>query len=444
MNNASNYIRVDTLSFNSIELYMLLLLFMIYIGIFKYVKDKFSIKIIYMYLLALPYTDIVYRFHSIQISELLIFVLLVYDLLHFKIVMKPESALIKYMTFLSLLFLSSTAISFIRKIYTDNDYGMSFLPQYSILNNIKFILMVYMMNRILVEIKHLDHFQMMLKAIRISGNITAITTIMQVILYKLGYVVPGIFNMWGIPRAKGLSHEPATNAFVLLMTITISTMYIYHGYYRIHYFSLGLQLAAFLICFSTGAMPILILWFVLFKILSHSYTKTTFKRLMLLLILILLGCPIILCKYTDAFTELINKVSALGNDYIMGTNVSGRGQDILMVKQVMGHDLLFGVGAFNSNALFKNSAALTNCYMILLVELGLVGFIVLFIATLYFIQKALMHSRRIRNIPIYINVVSYMLVSFIAIGWLRVIFFHQIWVVLTIYFVMNKKLRRLQ
>lgn len=139
MNNASNYIRVDTLSFNSIELYMLLLLFMIYIGIFKYVKDKFSIKIIYMYLLALPYTDIVYRFHSIQISELLIFVLLVYDLLHFKIVMKPESALIKYMTFLSLLFLSSTAISFIRKIYTDNDYGMSFLPQYSILNNIKFM-----------------------------------------------------------------------------------------------------------------------------------------------------------------------------------------------------------------------------------------------------------------------------------------------------------------
>ena len=56
-----NYIRADALSFSSIELYMLFFLLISFGYILLKFKGSLSMKLICMYLLALPYTDKVYR-----------------------------------------------------------------------------------------------------------------------------------------------------------------------------------------------------------------------------------------------------------------------------------------------------------------------------------------------------------------------------------------------
>ena len=248
-----NYVRITSLSFSSIEIYMLLFLIICFFYILLHERCILQKKLIYMYILSLPYTESVYRIGSIQIAELIIILLFIVDLLSKRVWIFPN-ALIRFMVSMSIVLSSSTIISILNNVYVDNAYGSHHSPINSILNNIKFVLIIYMAGRILVEISDKKSREKLISVMRFSGNLTAFATILQAAMYKLGIAVPGIFEMWGIPRAKGLSHEPATNAFILLTTIALSTIQVEGRRYKLYKKSLCAQMIAFLICFSSGAI----------------------------------------------------------------------------------------------------------------------------------------------------------------------------------------------
>lgn len=431
-----NYIRIDTLSFSSIELYMLIFLFVVYIYILIKFDTSFSIKLICMYILALPYTDIVYRFMGVQVSEMIIFWIIINDIIHKKIRLS-KNPLCCFMGGFSIILCTSTVFSLIHGMYENKIYGEDLTPINSILNNFRFLMLIYVVNKIIVEVNTEKRLNLVLNILRFSGNITAFTTIVQAVMYKMGFYVPGIFEMWGIPRAKGLSHEPATNAFVLLTTIAISTFYVTERKYVVYKKSLIFQLTAFMICFSSGAIPILCVYGIAFLIFLKKEGRITINVAQKIMLLLLVGTCLLLCLLRTevgekAIGNLVQKVSSILSDYINGTDISGRGSDIQGVKMVMEQDAIWGIGSFNSTIFLE--IASTNTYFVLLIELG-IGGIVLFLPLLFlYIRYFVKKMKSIIGKNIYANEMAFLIIAFISIAWLRVLFFHQIWMVFALGF----------
>lgn len=440
MNIDRNYIRINTLSFNSIEIYMLFFLFICFAYIMLKANKKLSMKLICMYILALPYTDIVYRFFNIQISEYIIITIIITDIFRNK-VQVSKCSLIKFMAIFSAILWMSTAVSYIFGRYSSNIFGIKISASYSVLNNIKYMLTIYMINRIIVEIDSKEKFFSIIDLIRFSGNITAITTIAQVIMYKMGFVVPGIFDMWGIPRAKGLSHEPGTNAFVLLTTMALSTIYVFEDHFKIYKMSLIIQLCGFVVCFSSGAIPIFIIYILLllFLIIKKKMTTKTIYNIFLWGGISLVAIVIVIQYFnlTDSIILLINKLMAMGADYLNGTNYSGRGSDVLIIENTINNNFFFGIGAFNSTQVYKDIAN-TNTYIILFGELGIIGIVLIVLNTFAFLFAFSRYCKVVNKAPLYKNFVAYSIIIFLLIAWLRVLFFQQIWLALALFFILLK------
>ena len=438
-----NYVRITSLSFSSIEIYMLLFLIICFFYILLHERCILQKKLIYMYILSLPYTESVYRIGSIQIAELIIILLFIVDLLSKRVWIFPN-ALIRFMVSMSIVLSSSTIISILNNVYVDNAYGSHHSPINSILNNIKFVLIIYMAGRILVEISDKKSREKLISVMRFSGNLTAFATILQAAMYKLGIAVPGIFEMWGIPRAKGLSHEPATNAFILLTTIALSTIQVEGRRYKLYKKSLCAQMIAFLICFSSGAIPIMIL-FILLLLFITTNSKVIFKKTTIVNSLLVAGIFGIIGFYafnktnlSTAFYNLQNKVMALFTDYMNSSNVSGRGDDIGLLRTVMKENPLVGIGAFNATEFFPDFPC-TNTYFILVSEVGIIGSVLLLIVFLIFCRRLWSCGTKTKATLNFPNICAYLLVSMISIFWLRVLFFHQIWIALVVFFLQSNE-----
>ncbi len=111
MNVNGNYIRAESLSIASLEMCMLLVL----LGGFAYIalkgRKSTDIKLIYMYILAMPYTDTVYRICNVQICEILVLVMIAYDMAagKLRILINPMTI---FMMFFSAVLCASSAASF--------------------------------------------------------------------------------------------------------------------------------------------------------------------------------------------------------------------------------------------------------------------------------------------------------------------------------------------
>lgn len=432
-----NYVRIENLSFSSIEIYMLFFLFASFAYILLRLKYPASVKLICMYLLALPYTDSVYRVMGVQISEIIIILIIFNDIMHKKIRVSKNPLCCFMVGFSIILCLFSTFSAWVG-VYHNKVFGTGLTPLNSILNNFKFIMLIYVVNKIIVEINTRKRLELILSIIRFSGNIAAFTTITQAVLYKLGFFVPGIFEMWGIPRAKGLSHEPATNAFVLLTTLSLSTLYVADRKIVVHRISLVFQLIAFVICFSTGAIPLLFAYVVVFLFFMYKesvITKKAMQRIMLISIVIALVIIGMLKTeaVSQAFGKLNQKLFSILSDYRNGTDRSGRGSDMQGIRTVMEQNPIFGIGAFNSTIFFKNNSN-TNTYFILIMELGLGGILLLVPLLFLYIRYFALAMKKIKGKILYANVSAFFIISLIAIAWLRILFFHQIWMVLAVGF----------
>lgn len=430
-----NYIRVDSLSFSSIEIYALGFLLLCFFHIL-YGKRNLSIntKLIFMYLLSLPFTDMVYRIGGMQISELIAVLMLFVNYTN-KDIRVSKSYVVKYMFF----FLVVLTISALYAINNTPEYLFVSQSQrvFSLMYCIKFFLHLYMVNRIILHVKEQSDFDSLIDVIRISGNITAVVTLLQVLLYKLGFVVPGIFEMWNIPRAKGLSHEPATNSFILL-TILILTTFCFKGSIKLNWKSFFVQIAAFLICFSSGALVIFLAYMAIYAFMSIIKMRVTLQKVViihfLLPVLFMVGLYLALqTNFLEQISNVYDKVIALGSDYATGANVSGRGADIALVEIVKQSHPYMGLGAFNTLTFFQD-LPLTNMYIVLYAELGLVGTIFLILGTIIFGAMMIRSYSKTRDYELSLNLVLFGLSSLLIIAWLRVLFFPQMWVMFGLFY----------
>lgn len=445
MKPGSSYIRVSTLSWRSLEIYALMFLLLVFFRILVLQKDRhIDRKIIKMYILSSVFTDSTYRaVISMQIPELIIILAIMLDMYRNKLKIVKNSLTV-FMLSLSGIVFFSDIIAAIQGIYTDSPYYVNASFVYAAGNNIKFMLIIYMVSKIIREIQDPDYLQELL---RWGGGLNSCVTILQVLLYKAGFTVPGIFDMWGIPRAKGLSHEPATNAFVLLLPMLLSLFYVHKGKYKIHGKLFLLHLTAFTLCFSTGAIPIFLMGVALFLVKTHRMIerRRRFSVNMTAAITILFAGIVLYMIDIPALISLVEKVLALFSDYAYNTNSSGRGNDAELLSVIMKHNFMFGIGAFNTlsiaGKIIGSDAAVTNTYIIFLCELGVLGFTAWLVVSLLFVHNYRIRLKALRDKPYYANIFTYSAMIPIMIAWLRIFFFHQIWIALSFVYLKENQTR---
>lgn len=153
---------------------------------------------------------------------------------------------------------------------------------------------------------------------------------------------------------------------------------------------------------------------------------------------ILLIAVVLYSTEFSAFTQMFNKLFSLLDDYENGTNISGRGGDALMMNLVMQHNFVFGVGAFNAVTIFGSwksatmKSSVTNMYITFFCELGILGMTLFIFVSLLFARNFIKRLRAVRNSPYYSNIFSYCVVIPVMLAWIRIFFFHQIWIVLSL------------
>ncbi len=438
MNVNGNYIRAESLSIASLEMCMLLVL----LGGFAYIalkgRKSTDIKLIYMYILAMPYTDTVYRICNVQICEILVLVMIAYDMAagKLRILINPMTI---FMMFFSAVLCASSAASFLDITGVLTGFGQHARSMSPLLQNMKFWLIIYFASKLMREIKTKETVHQLMEIFRISGNIDAAATILQVFFYKMGFAVNGIFEMLNFPRAKGLSHEPGTNAFILMTAMAVSGLSVSYGMIKIHKKSLALQMTAFVFCFSSGAIPIFALFCLLF--LARMTKRGCIAKKLFYMVFFAAVCVFagVLYLHMSGSSQIISyaaeKVNMLLSDYLNRTNFSGRGADIQMLDNLGGNlGLVFGTGAFTSTILFPGLPC-TNMYIILLCEIGAAGCLLLITGFLYFYAAFRRYGKRAVEQEYYINIILYAIVFFVVIAWIRVLFFHQIWFILSVYFI---------
>lgn len=431
-----NYERITSLSFDSIEIYMLIIIVVVLFAIILKRGESFENKLLACFFLALPYTDVVYRLGNIQLSDMIVVLIIANDLRK-KIIIK-KSCLIGFMIYFDVILWFSTVVSFVNNIYSK----FSISPSFSVFNNLKFCLTIYIVNKLLINIKTQNEMTKYIGFIRMGGNIDAFVTILQALMYKLGFYTPGIFEMWGIPRAKGLSHEPATNAFVLFFTIAVSCVAYKRGEIYIEKRSLLLQGTAFIICFSSGMIPIMVMWIMLYIVIitkAGGIKERNAIKIMLLIssVLMIFYALFIYSPFIRGiFSNMIEKVLALFCDYADGTNISGRGIDILSLSWLNQNGFItYGIGAFNFTKMGIGIG--TNSYIILLCELGIVGVMLLLGGLFLFVIRYSKGIRRAMVLSIGAGLIAFNLLSLIIVAWARVLFFYQIWIALALCFVLQ-------
>ena len=230
-NEASNSIRNYSLSWDSFEIYVLIFLLFCFFRILVLQKNKnIDRRLIQMYIISVVFLDVNYRIVSMQISELMAILNAVYDLYRRKFGIILNSLKVFMLTVLGIFFLSDI-IAIPQGIYADSIYkfGNKVTLSYALGNCIRFSCIMYMVSKIIRELRDEDDIFSLMDWIRFGGQIVACVTILQVVFYVAGFTVSGVFYIAGMPRPKGLAHEPGPNAFVLLLPMVLSLFYVQRG-----------------------------------------------------------------------------------------------------------------------------------------------------------------------------------------------------------------------
>lgn len=423
----------------SLEFVMFMVFILHMLQILFFTHDQFNMKLLYIYVFSMPYTDKPYRFMNIQICEFFIILFFIHDLcthsFRVKISYNPE-------IYFMIHFLIIMLISLLMPAFTGNE-GELFIKQ--IVWIVKYCMIIYIVSKLYLCIDENNKLEKLIRTFCIAGNINAIATILQSVLYRIGFSVTGIFETMGWARAKGLSHEPATNAFILLTTIAITTFYMENKKLVISKMSLVLQIIAFFLAFSSGAIPILGIYTIIILWLSFCSKRMTAGKMKSFFKI----CIILMCIFCIIFTTnrgivdyTLSKIGQYASDIISGTDQSGRTNVDLLHSMDTTAKILFGNGAFSSVENLKDTSNLTNTYIILYCDLGIIGLFSVCFCLLFFSYRMQKYWNVIKHEKYGINCWGYAFISLISIAWLRILFFHQIWFVLALYFIIFKMTKK--
>jgi O-Antigen ligase len=359
--NEYNYIRAETLSVPSIEFFALVFAFIF----FLFFTEK---KLIELYIILLPFTDKVYRFLSLQPSDILSIIIILSNL-------KYISKNLRYLYLIIPLFLFGSLNGLIQ---FDDSYGI----QYSIRILLIFGAVNVISSSLVNGEKDISSYINLYKKVVWFSLAVAFS---QVFFWYLNFPVAGIFYGYGIPRMKGLSHEPSTFCFWLAMSLPFGIQ---------HKSNIEEQgkttfdrpyiVALLITIIYTGSTSGLITTIVLFLLFLLSELKKNLSAVAKYLASAVLIVMIIGASNTSLATYFGEYVTAKLGSYISEMvsgeskgEESGRGGDRKLFKY-LSENPLFGIGAFRSSQLSEPSDSEeyipgSNFYITIPTEFGVVG-----------------------------------------------------------------------
>ncbi len=409
--NSFNYVRARHLHLISIEMLAIILA----VWFCWRLKKEKRLTLEIAYFIALPFSDVPFRFASVQPVEFISFLVVLFNYKQIKPI---------WLLVLGGLFVFFSVLGF--TTHTGGDV-------YSLLYSFRFVLTGLVFSIFTQRAPGLP-----LDVLRFVVSLCFWMTFLQVFLWLAGLPIHGIFydpSVGAFPRAKGLAQEPATwSIFILMLFPFIHHFKLPRKYLTMNYITLFITLSTFgFICI---ASYLLIRWCLHGGWVNLKLWKkiTAFGVAIFVFLSVLFPGAI---HYTDILLDGFVKVEyyayelstfagfhILSKPHGMATGNSGRNSDLIMLKENFPHNQLFGIGSFkaDSDAIRQEGVNATNTYIGWIVEVGIVGTILVFVL-LYLHYSVLFKNYRLKSPDFLAGALN----MFLMIAGIRCFAFHEIW-----------------
>jgi len=453
INPSTSYLRAVYLELGSVEFFALLIaiLFSLYI-LFKW-KDSLFLKLFYIYIFFIPFTDRVYRLFGVLEPAEILAIIIILLFLSKKLVQGRSFPTqiglhTKYMGGLFLLFLLSlllpTSYYFVsaednveKSLSTPLMASLREPPIFNWLYLFRFGLIFGVLYIFYLMAKK-EIFEKVIKIYIWTGSFGSLIGISQLLLFYLGYKVYGVFYI-NFPRIKGLAHEPATFGAFLISSLAL-TFFVSNQQLKFKTFHLLLQSVGLLLTMSASSIPLyfIFLLILIFQCLSRkiSLRRLSYYFFALGGVIILFFVSNFITKETLSYT--IGKIFLYVKEVITGQELGTlRGTDIENLKIALKENPIFGIGIFNF-VFYQTSA--TNTFVMLLAELGIFGFSIFLILTHFFYWGVfrLNKLKAYRFNPHALSLFTFILIIPLQLLVLRVINFHYLWFMVALFSVIKK------
>ena len=405
--NPYNYVRVSELQPVSIES-LAILVTLVYL-LFLASQKRASLEIAYF--LALPFSDEPFRIaDSVQPVELVSLLL---------IALNYRQIRLNFVILMGCVFI----------VFAIAGYGTGNVHSaYPLLYSLRFLL-----TGLTFSIFVKRPFDLPLVVVRFAVLFCFAMTFLQIFLWTAGLPIHGIFFNGIIPRAKGLAHEPGTWA------IWIVTLFAFIYYFKLGRFYVWLNVITLVMTFSTfGAIAFLS--FLLLRWGLRGFEVRLKKRVLVSLgsafgigLVIFLMQPNASESVTNALS-VFNKLSFYQQEFSRfasggsvdegeGTDLSGRGRDFTYFQNYFPEHWIVGIGSWNTDP--NVNGAGTNTYLVMPVEIGVVGSFLIFTLLLLHFSVLLRKDRKKDRKSV--DFLAGSLNFFLMIAGIRCFAFHELW-----------------
>jgi O-Antigen ligase len=411
--NEYSHIRSEVLTIPSIEFFAILLATC-------YFLFRTERSLIEFYIILVPFNDSVYRILSLQPSDILAFLIILFNLKHL-------SSKLGYLYWITPFLLIGSLVGLMQ-------FGDSFSIQYCF----RLILVFGVVN---VISAHLQSEQKRISILNLYKKVvwfSILVALSQIIFWYLGFPVAGVFETFGIPRMKGLSHEPATFCFWLVLSLPFG--FLKTKSTRLDWPYILALLSAILATGSITGIIATVAFIVSFfaseiKNNLNTALKYLFAFVLTITIVISSGNPLVL-DYFGGYT--IGKVNSYVAQMFFGETsgeVNGRSGDKQLLKYFQENPAL-GIGAFRSSRIQEASdiqdideyIAAANFYITTPTEFGIMG--TLCLAWIFVRWTNILYKLRTpENKVLGLALISWL----VFLAGLRVFGFHQPWLIMSLY-----------
>jgi hypothetical protein len=411
--NDYTHVRSEVLSVPSIEFFALVFA----ICYFLLFTKKTLIE---LYIIFVPFNDLVYRFASLQLSDIIAFLIILFNL-------KYLSSKLKYLYGIFPVLMVGSLVGLLQ-----------FGDYFGILYSLRLLLVFGAVNVISAHLQSGEEREAVFSLYKRVVWFSITVALCQVIFWYFGFSIAGIFQTSGIPRMKGLSHEPATFCFWLVLSLPFGFSGGKHSRTDLPYlFSLVVAILA------TGSITGIIASIAFAISLFVSKLKTNLNSALRYLFVVVLVTTIISfssnsfnIEYFGEYT--ISKVDSYISQMFLGKTTeeaNGRSGDKQLIKYFQDNPI-FGMGAFRSSKIQEQAdtqaadeyIAAANFYLTTIAEFGVVG--TLLISCIFIRWGVILY--RIQNSNN--KFLGFALVAWVvSLAGLRVFGFHQPWLIMSIY-----------
>ncbi len=404
--NPYNYVRVSELQLVSIET----LAIVVALAFLAFLAWKKEVNWEIAYFLAIPFSDDPFRIASVQPVEIISMILIALN--YRKIRLN------------CVILMAAVFVLFCLPGYVTGDVT-TFYP---LLYSLRFLLTGLTFSIFLKK-----EFGLSLSVMRFAVGFSFAMTFLQVSLWTLGLPIHGIFFNGIFPRAKGLAHEPGT------WSIWIVVLFAFVYRFKLGRFYFWLNAATLLMTLSTFGFVAIFSFLLLywaFRGFPVPLRKSTLQRIGIIggLVVVLaavqpnafssasdlLSAFNKLAYYQQEFTRFASGGSAQEGEAT--DDLSGRGRDFTYFQNYFPQHWLVGLGSWNTN--LEIDGAATNTYLVMPVEIGLLGSSLIALL-LFFHFRILLRNRDQKSAALLAGSLNFLLM----IGGIRCFAFHELWYV---------------